>query len=159
MMPMLVSSSHEDPLGFDAGDANLKRYVENNVTILVDPFGLQRSPPLPINRTSQSLRNFSGRGNIPTTQPQSNSSLRGRRTNRRTNQQFNDPFTYTVPGSAPSSNPNVLPPIYLNGSFQPPPIYIPIPLINPNPTVVPNFDPLEYPFPVLNFPKIYGHLL
>jgi len=36
----------EDPKGFAAGDPNLSRYVGNNATNLVDPFGLDDGPPL-----------------------------------------------------------------------------------------------------------------
>jgi len=35
----------QDPLGFDAGDSNLYRYVRNVSTILADPSGLQQEPP------------------------------------------------------------------------------------------------------------------
>src|SRR5262249_36135188 len=31
----------QDPLGFDAGDSNLYRYVANTPTIIIDPSGLQ----------------------------------------------------------------------------------------------------------------------
>jgi uncharacterized protein RhaS with RHS repeats len=34
----------EDPEGFDAGDANLYRFVNNNPTILTDPTGLEAKP-------------------------------------------------------------------------------------------------------------------
>jgi len=35
-----------DPIGFEAGDANLYRYVGNQTMIAVDPFGLQDMPTL-----------------------------------------------------------------------------------------------------------------
>ncbi len=38
--PRLGQFLSEDPLGFDAGDPNLRRYVENNPTNRVDPTGL-----------------------------------------------------------------------------------------------------------------------
>ncbi|MCL6505347.1 MAG: RHS repeat-associated core domain-containing protein, partial [Pirellulales bacterium] len=34
----------EDPLGFSAGDTNLRRYVHNSVTVFVDPYGLKEGP-------------------------------------------------------------------------------------------------------------------
>ncbi len=35
----------EDPIGFEGGDANLYRYVENLPTVHIDPTGLQPNPP------------------------------------------------------------------------------------------------------------------
>ena len=35
----------QDPLGFDAGDSNLYRYVNNGVTYKTDPSGLQGDNP------------------------------------------------------------------------------------------------------------------
>jgi hypothetical protein len=37
--------TQRDPLGFDAGDKNLYRYVGNSPTVLTDPMGLQESRP------------------------------------------------------------------------------------------------------------------
>lgn len=36
----------EDPIGFDAGDPNLRRYVGNNATNSRDPSGLAEKPTL-----------------------------------------------------------------------------------------------------------------
>jgi RHS repeat-associated protein len=38
----------QDPLGFDAGDSNLYRYVQNNATNASDPTGCQERLPLPV---------------------------------------------------------------------------------------------------------------
>lgn len=37
----------EDPIGFDTGDANLRRYVGNSSTFATDPSGLERAIQFP----------------------------------------------------------------------------------------------------------------
>ena len=36
----------QDPIGFEAGDANLYRYVNNSALTMIDPLGLERQPTL-----------------------------------------------------------------------------------------------------------------
>jgi hypothetical protein len=46
--PTVGRFTSEDPIAFEGGDANLYRYVSNDPTNQVDPFGLQAgSPPYP----------------------------------------------------------------------------------------------------------------
>ncbi|NLX96622.1 MAG: hypothetical protein GXY83_10635 [Rhodopirellula sp.] len=41
--PALGKFLSEDPLGFEAGDMNLSRYVGNFVTAMTDPSGLEEA--------------------------------------------------------------------------------------------------------------------
>lgn len=45
-----VLDQFDEPLGFEAGDANLYRYVGNQATTLVDPDGTRPTPVRPIQR-------------------------------------------------------------------------------------------------------------
>ncbi len=48
--PTTAKWLQQDPIVFQAGDANLQRYVGNNATNAVDPSGLEEAPPRPILR-------------------------------------------------------------------------------------------------------------
>src|SRR5262249_30047225 len=46
----------EDPLGFDAGDSNLRRYVNNGPVNATDPSGMQQRLPTDVEGYLKSLR-------------------------------------------------------------------------------------------------------
>ena len=46
-LPSIGRWASEDPIGFEAGDLNLARYVGNGPTRLLDPTGLDDQPPTP----------------------------------------------------------------------------------------------------------------
>jgi RHS repeat-associated protein len=53
----------QDPLGFDAGDSNLYRYVTNRPTGATDPSGLQKTPVIDIWNLSGTIGEISRRFN------------------------------------------------------------------------------------------------
>src|SRR5690606_13412545 len=55
----------EDPIGFEAGDANLSRYVSNSPAIFVDPSGLTTKSKVPLGPVSGPLKRYADNRDNP----------------------------------------------------------------------------------------------